>query len=134
MSDLNSLLLLIDQNYSPDYWADIERFHVATLLGKLSLSEWQELETCWTSLSSQGKINLVEACNVLDSSHCIPLLEKMLRSENAQLGAAIAHALLEMGYTWNSEVTLRKDLERHHAQTSGYEQQRIAELMARLPS
>ncbi len=130
---LEQVLSDVNHNYNPDFWSDVERPRLLEKLQQFTHQDWAGLELCWIGLDVFGKIYLADALSSIEKVHSRNLLTKMLSDRDPIVGATVAIALLELNYRWNPKVSILSDLQRHHDKNTGYEQEQIARLIARLP-
>lgn len=132
MNKVELLFDNLDHEYNPDYWSDVVRFEIKDVMESLIAEEWDQLDRSWMNLSQQGKINLAEANGMLKHPRAASLLVLMLKAEEADVGTAVASALLERDYAWYPDRSMLPDLNRHLENATPYGKKQIANLISRL--
>jgi hypothetical protein len=133
MEKLPALFAILDRNYSPEFWSEVELHSIAHQLKQLDQHGWEEVMRGWTSLSFQGQINLIEACGASEHPMGMQVLEVMVYSPNADVGAAVANQMLERDYEWNPEISIRAEFQRHRENLDGYKLKFVERMILRLP-
>ncbi len=133
MEKVTTLLERVTRNYNPDFWAEVELPSVAELLDQLDEHGWKGLSQEWPSLSPQGQIQLVQACRACRHPMRMRMLEAIVQTPDAHVGAAVAQALLEHDYAWNPEISIRAEFERHKENLEGHELRLVERMILRLP-
>jgi hypothetical protein len=133
MNTLPTLFENLDRNYNPDFWYDVELSAMAQQLDQLDQQGWDGLVEGWARLSPRGQVNLAEACGASRHPMRMRLLEAIVHSQDAQVGAAVAIQMLEQDYAWNPEVSIRAEFQRHSAQLEGDDLSIVERMILRLP-
>ncbi|MEY3444228.1 MAG: hypothetical protein RLZZ519_2509 [Bacteroidota bacterium] len=128
---LEQVLADVNHDYAPDVWANVERPKVFGKLKSLIPQDWKKLEVRWVDLEVFGKRQLADLLRSLKHVHSKKLLAKMLTDQDASVGAAVAIALLELDFRWNPKKSIVAEVQRHHDNNKGYEQEQIARLLGR---
>lgn len=134
MDSFTSLIEVLEPDYNPDYWSDVVLHSAGEQLGALDEEGWSRLGSEWKQRPGAWRQRLSQALTLVEDPRAMELLVAMLGSAEPAVGSAVAEALLEKGYRWSPEVSLRADLERHLGQAAPHEQEPIRRLLGRLPS
>jgi hypothetical protein len=134
MDKLSVLLASLDRSYNPDFWSEVELSWAARQLEALDDLGWDGVMQAWSGFTQQGQINLVEACGASQHPRGMRLLEAMVTSTDAQVGAAIANQMITNDYDWNPEISIRSAFERHKQNLEeGYQRNLVERMLLRLP-
>jgi tetratricopeptide (TPR) repeat protein len=129
---LEQVMADVNRDYSAEVWAEVERPKVFGKLKALIPQDWKKLEVRWTDLEVFGKRHLADLLRSLKHVHSKKLLAKMLTDADASVGAAAAMAMLELDFRWNPKKAIVAEIQRHHANNSGFEQEQIGKLLTKL--
>ena len=133
MNSAHTILQNLHRNYNPDFWYEVELPSVARQLDQLDAQGWENLLQGWSQLSAQGQIHLVEACGASQHPMRMRLLEALVYTPHAQVGAAVAHQMLEHDYAWNPDSSIRAEFQRHCAHLEGHALRHVERMILRLP-
>lgn len=133
MSLLHKLMPILEADYNPDYWSDNVKTEAGSMIDRLSENEWDALTESWQNQTPTWRRNFAEASFLSDKPRVISLLVCMLRSPEAEVGAAIAKTLVEKQYFWEPDVDLVGDLKRHLESASELDAIDLQALLNRLP-
>jgi hypothetical protein len=131
--DLQPLLSLLDGEPNPDYWSDVLRPRARAALDAVA-GDLSALATHARSQPPTWRIRLAEAAMLAEHPGATDLLIDLLTGAEPEVGVAVTEALIERGYVWSPEVSLRADLERHLAGASDAGRPVIERLLRRLPT
>lgn len=124
----------LDLDGGPDFWSDVARPRAAEALAALDDHAWAALVAGCAAQAAPWRMRLTEALILLDDARSLALLEDLVGAAEPAVAAAAAEALIERGYVWSPDRSLRADLERHLANASPTEQAPLARLLRRLPT